>query len=154
MKTGAILTLRGPHPYYPHDFPEVEITLPLHAEVPGKVVGDRNVATVAERHDRDSWTAQAGPYATIATKRTGRAQANVERKALLRLVWDLRGEPIHPALPKRRAVEFAAVMDEDGGVEIWRRTCEMLCEREAKVARIRNPHGSLRPVRRKAEVAA
>lgn len=153
MKTGAILTLRGRHPYYPNECEDLTIELPLHGAVPGNVVSDRNTATVEQRHDDDSWTILAGPYATTASRRAGREQATADRRALLGLVWDLQGSPIHPSLGRRRAYDFVAVMDEDGGVEIWRRTRELLCEREAKIDRIRAVGGEPRAVRKESHAA-
>lgn len=114
MIVGAdIINLSGDHPYY-RELGPVDLALPILSRVPGTEVTDRNTTGVDTRRAEDAWSPLAGPYLTIPGSRVSRDQVIVDRRALLGLVWDLRGEPIHPSLGRRAPVEFAAVMELDG----------------------------------------
>lgn len=131
------LQIEGVHPYYAH-LGRVAIEVPLLSAVPGNVVPDRGKATVEELRDEEAWTPIAGPFRRVAARFISVDAVISDHRALLSLLWDLQGEPIHPSLGERVPLPFVAVGGEGEPVMIYRRTREMWSGRHRKLDEMRS----------------
>ena len=136
------LTLTAPHPYYP-TLGNVSLTVPLLDGPPGNPI--RNLAKVAVSAIREpsAWTPLTTGFSVHSYA------AIVERAALLGLLWDLTGQPIHPSLGRRPGGTHAVVLAAGRLVEVWRPTCELRFSADEKAIREREKSESLPDGRRK-----
>jgi hypothetical protein len=128
-----LLTLTAPHPYYPV-LGDVTLTVPLLSSPPGKAIANLAGVPVSELRLPDSWTPLTTDYVT-----TGFA-ARAGQTALLALLWDLTGQPIHPTHRPRPATPCAVVTGSGGRVVVWRRTCDLRFSADEKTNREREDH--------------
>ena len=115
------VNLQGAHPYYAGLGP-VSLSVPFWAELPGREVTYLADVPKAVRQSPDSWTLLAGPFVMLGEA----ASAVRDRRLLLGLVWDLAGEPLHPALPRRTPARWLLVWQDRGTAMVYRATAEML----------------------------
>lgn len=144
---GLDYRIEGGHPYF-RELGAVAIDLSLLVSVPGVELKTRHEASVEERRDDDAWSPLAGPYQTVPGGRISLDEVLADNRALLALVWDLQGRPIHPDLGRRPALEFAAVINDDCSIVIWRRSTDMLHSRDVKTEEIRSADRKFRVIRR------
>lgn len=127
------LTLTAPHPYYPV-LGNVTLTVPLLDGPPGKAIANLAGVPVSELRLPDSWTPLTTDYPVYG------AAAQSGRAALLALLWDLAGCPIHPTHSPRPATPWAVVTGQGGRVVVWRRTCDLRFSADEKTNREREDH--------------
>jgi hypothetical protein len=143
------IDLKGVHPYYAGLGP-VSLSIPFWAELPGHEVTYLADAPKAERMALDSWTLLAGPFVV-----TGEASSAVtDRRLLLGLMWDLSGQPLHPALPPRDAATFVMVWQDRREVLVYRATREMKNSIDEDLEKLRTLHAMTVRGDRSKDVAA
>jgi hypothetical protein len=136
------LTLTGPHPYYP-SLGIVTLTVPLLDGPPGHAIRNLGKVAVTTIRRPDAWTPLTTEFCIVGYA------AVVERAALLGLLWDLAGQPMHPSRGRRQPGTHAVVLCDGRKVEVWRPTCELRFSADEKAIREREKNEALPDGRRK-----
>jgi hypothetical protein len=126
----STLILTGAHPYYPALINE-QLVVEILAGAPGQVVGNSDKIPLEEVRQPGVWMRLAGYYELEGL------YAITDRIALLGLLWDLEGAPIHPTLPRRPRATYALVRVDETHVEVYRAAAEMHFAADEKAMRIR-----------------
>lgn len=139
------ITLTAAHPYYP-TLGDVTLAVPILDEPPGHAITNLVSVSVAELRRCDAWTPLTTEFLIVGTS------AITERAALLSLLWDLTGQPLHPSGSRRPAGRFALVAIDARRVAVWRPTSELRFSADEKAIREREKRDYTPDVRQK-EVA-
>lgn len=127
-----IKILSASHPYL--DRP-AQIEVEILDELPGREYQfrrDRDTVT----DPTQTWTPLAGPFFVDPENPRGTAHFK-DADALLSILWDMEGKPMHETAPRRQRADYCVVRTVKGTgrhrmvqLEVYRRTSEMTHESE------------------------
>lgn len=126
------ITLEGVHPYFP-GLGRVALRLRVLEEVPGERINSVVDVPLDVFRRPGAWVALTTEF------RLEGLYKKADEQALLGLMWDLTGEPMHPSHGRRPAAGWALVDGrlKNGCVEVWRRADEVRTSVDERAVRLR-----------------